>query len=228
MSYTFNNRGGTNYGIKTYNQVFAKNRKTVGASNYWDPTLISGDTVICEMSYTHAGDLIKDHKLLTWYDFDQYSQSQVYGSHWIGAGIYLCYDSDGNGWEIGDFLCCPLTEMPTAAGARPSVVKATSVAEAERPMGVALEDCNENGFATIAMMGLWPVKRNGTLGRSEAIYSRTDGSGEVDDAPIGTYKNGAFGKAIDPDFDIITSTSATPSTVDGAQVCIWGTAAEIF
>ena len=34
MSYTFNNTGGTNYGIKTYNQIFAKNRTTAGASNF--------------------------------------------------------------------------------------------------------------------------------------------------------------------------------------------------
>jgi hypothetical protein len=231
MSYTFNNTGGTNYGVKTYNEIFAINRKTVGASNYWNPTLVSGDTVVCEMSYVHASQSIKDYKLLTWYDFDQ-GGSLVYGSHWIGAGIYLCYDSDGNGWGVGDFLCCPLIEdLPGAAGARPLVVKATSVAEAERPMGVALEPCDEGGelaFATVAMMGLWPMKRQGTLGRSEAIYSRTDGSGKVDDAPIGSYKNGAFGKAIDPDFPIITSTAATPTTVDGAQVCMWGTAAEVF
>lgn len=227
MSYTFNNTGGTNYGVKTYNQIFAINRTTTGASNYWNPTLVSGDTVICEMSYVHASQSIKDYKLLTWYDFDQ-GGADVYGSHWIGAGIYLCYDSDGNGWSVGDFLCCPSIETPSGAGARPIGVKATSVAEAERPMGVALEQCDENGFATVAMMGLWPMKRNGTLGRSEAIYSRTNGSGEVDDAPIGSYKNGAFGKAIDPDFPIITSTAATPTTVNGAQVCMWGTAAEVF
>jgi len=228
MSYTFNEVGGTNHGVKTYNQIFAINRKTVGASNYWDPTLISGDTVICEIEYTHASSVIKDHKLLTWFDFDQ-GGSFVYGAHWIGAGIYLCYDSDGNGFNVGDFMCSPYEiSTPSGAGARPSVLKATNVSEAERPMGAALETCVSGGFATVGMMGLWPMKRQGALGRSEAIYSRTDGSGKVDDAPIGSYKNGAFGKAIDPDFPIITSTAATPTTVDGAQVCIWGTAAEVF
>jgi len=230
MSYTFNNTGGTNYGIKTYNQIFAKNRTTVGASNYWNPTLLTGDTVICEMSWTVESNAIKNYKLLSWFDFDQGGEL-VYGAHWIGTGIYLCYDADGNGWNVGEFLCQPEVEdLPGAAGARPMVVKASTTSEARRPMGVALEDCSEGGFATVAMMGLWPAKREGTLPRNVAIYPDNDGSGRVaDNVPGGgSYNAGAMSKAINPDFPIITSTAATPTTVDGAQICIWGTAAESY
>ena len=63
MSYTFNNTGGTNHGIKTYDQIFALNRTTSGASNYWNPTLVSGDTVIMELQYTHASSLMRNHKI---------------------------------------------------------------------------------------------------------------------------------------------------------------------
>lgn len=231
MSYTFSQVGGTNHGIKTYNQIFAKNRTTVGATDYWDPVLESGDTVLCKMTYTHASNNISNYKLLTWYDFDQ-GGALVYGSHWIGTGIYLCYCNEATGWDIGDFVCQPnLSSTPTPSpGARAIVKIASSTSEARLPMGVALEDATNGTFATVAMMGLWPMKRNVTLSRDEAIYPTNTGNGEVTNVVPGggIYNAGAFGKAIDPDFDIITSTAATPTTVNGAQVCIWGTAAESF
>ena len=92
MSYTFNNTGGTNHGIKSYDQIFALNSTTAGATNYWDPLLESGDTVIMELEYTHSDTLMRNHKLLTYYDFDEGGEL-VQGKHWIGNGIYLCYNT---------------------------------------------------------------------------------------------------------------------------------------
>lgn len=234
MSYTFNNTGGTNHGIKTYNQIFAMNRTTAGASNYWNPTLVSGDTVLCKIQYIHNSNAISNYKLLTWYDFDQ-GGSFVYGAHWIGTGIYLCYCNDTSGWDIGEFVCQPLltSEPSPSPGARPIVEKASNTDEAQTPMGVALEPADEDGsFATVALSGAWPIKRSVTLTRQQAIYSTINSSGEITNVPppvTGTqYKAGAMGKAIDIDYDIITSTAATPTTANGALICVWGTAAESY
>ena len=52
MSYTFGNTGGTAWGLKTYNQIFALNSQTVGAAEYWDQSYVNDlDTVICSTNH---------------------------------------------------------------------------------------------------------------------------------------------------------------------------------
>ena len=226
MSYTFNEKGGTNYGIKTFNQIFSPDRVVTSSANYWNPTLVSGDTVLCKMQYTHASNVIENYKLLTWYDFDQ-GGSVVYGAHWIGTGIYLCYCNETNGWGVSDFVCQPLLEdTPSPSpGTRSIVQRAISGAEASQPMGVALEPASAKGdFATVAMMGVWPAKRFGTLTLDSAVYSRRDGTGRVTATQPASYASGAMSKALDINYPVVSDSEGT--TVDGALICIWGTAAE--
>jgi hypothetical protein len=226
MSYTFNEKGGTNHGIKTYNQIFAPDRGVVSSASYWNPTLISGDTVLCKMQYTHASNVIDNYKLLTWYDFDQ-GGSVVYGAHWIGTGIYLCYCNSSSGWGVSEFVCQPKPEtVPTPSpGTRSIVQKAIIGAQAEQPMGVALEPASAKGdFATVAMMGVWPAKRFGTLTLDSAVYSRLDNTGRVTATQPVSYASGAMSKALDINYPVVSDNEG--NLVDGALICIWGTAAE--
>jgi len=227
MSYTFNNTGGTNYGIKSYNNIFALNATNTGASNYWDPPLVSGDTVIMELQYTISSSLIKNHKLLTYYDFDQ-GGSLVYGKHWIGTGLYLCYNNDSVTINPGQFVCqWQGSPLPGGAGSRTPVVVASTSGEATQPLGVAVEKGTAGSFFMVAMMGVWPALRDGVLAYDEAIYSTYDSSGAVTlTVPSGSYNKGAFGKCISLDYSIITTKTEPPETSDGCLVCIWGTSAE--
>lgn len=228
MSYTFNREGGTNHGIKDYNQIFGLNRTTVGASNYWNPDLQPGDTVIMKLEYTHDSTLMYNYKLLYYHDFDN-AGAEVYGKHWVGTGLYLCYNKDNQTIDPGDFVCqWSGNPVPTGISA-PLVEVASTSGEATQPMGVALEQASAGSYVLVAMMGLWPMKRAVTLPLNVAIFSTFNGTGAVTTAvPSGSYKKGAFGKCIRADFGIIASADAVPDEDNGALCCIWGTSAETY
>ena len=227
MSYTFNKTGGTNYGIKDYNQIFGLNRTTVGASNYWNPDLQPGDTVMMKLEYTHDSTLMYNYKLLYYHDFDN-AGSLVYGKHWVGTGLYLCYNNDNQEINPGEFVCqWAGNPVPTSISA-PLIEKASTVGEATQPMGVALEQSASGSYVLVALMGLWPMKRDVTLALDVPIYSTTNGTGKVTDDNPQSYKTGAFGKCIRSDFNIIASTDAVPDEDNGALCCIWGTSAETY
>ena len=230
MSYTFNNTGGTNHGIKSYDQIFALNSTTAGATNYWDPLLESGDTVIMELEYTHSDTLMRNHKLLTYYDFDEGGEL-VQGKHWIGNGIYLCYNNSTGAVSIGDYVIqWTGATAPGAAGTRPIVTKGRSAGEAIKPMGVALEPAASGEFFTVAMMGVWPCKRSGSLGYDEPMYlGATSTTGTLVTATDpSSGQRGALGKCIRNDYNIITSADATPETANGGLILIWGTSSEMY
>lgn len=226
MSYTFNGIGGTNHGTKSYNEIFALNSGTVGSSNYWNPDLQDGDTVLMYLSYTHDGSLMYNYKLLYYHDY-----GGLYGSHWAGTGLYLCYNNDNTTINPGDFVCQWSGGTVPNSTTLPIIVEASSAGEALQPMGVALESASAGNYILVAMMGLWPIKRaEASQAFDVAIYSTFNGSGSATITGPGdvSYKAGAFGKCIDDDFPIIGSTGATPLTSNGGLYCIWGTSAETY
>jgi len=227
MSYTFNNTGGTNHGIKTYDQIFALNRTTSGASNYWNPKLISGDTVIMELQYTHASSLMRNHKILTYYDFDQ-GGSFVQGKHWIGNGLYMCYNNSGSNINPGDFVCqWSGSTAPAAAGTRPIIDLSTSSTDSRYPLGVAVERSANGSMVMVAMMGVWPCKRFGTLALDVPMYLRTSNN-QITQTNPNAGQRGALGKCIEASFPIIDSVDADPETSNGALIAIWGTSTEQY
>lgn len=204
MSYTFGNTGGTTYGLKSYNEIFALNRTTVGASNYWNPTLADFDTVICS----------DNSKLLTYYN-----------GYWWGTGIYLCLNNSGSTRNPGDYVGASETAASSGTNSRPVIYNITSSGDRERAFGVCLTTAANQGLLTVAINGLWPVKRSGTPSTYISVHPATSNNQVLATTSPG---GGRCGKLIDLDFGIIDSTDAVPDVAAGCKVMFYGTANETY
>lgn len=223
MSYLFGNTGGTTWGLKNYNQIFALNSETVGATDYWDKSQVQNyDTVICSTN----------NKLLTAYYRNGDSSNELY---WYGAGIYLMQNM-GNAVTPGDYLIgyydlssSPSTNYPFVqtygGGGNPY----------ERCVGVALssgtafsERDGYGGPLIVATFGVWPCKiRTGTsyaprYGDHVQVYiSSSTYAGLVRrTTSSGTY--GLIGKCYDEaSFPIFIDSQAEGEPVNGRQILLW-------
>ncbi len=246
MSYTFGNAGGTTWGLKTYNQIFARNSETVGAAEYWDKSNVQDfDTVICSTN----------HRLLT----AKYMPTSDLGAtprlHWFGTGIYLCHYED-NGYgnvENGDYLVISANTSPTV---RPHVRVASGTGERQEAFGVVLIGGADRDFITVATMGVWPtyIVPSTSLDGNRTIVAveSTGNPSAVDDVSAGGI--GALGKPYpingvpvttpapwypsgdatiqqDASYPLIRTANATPlpSEYDAGLLTLhWGTAKETF
>jgi hypothetical protein len=210
MSYLFGNTGGTAWGLKTYNQLFALDRGNVSSANYWDTSSVRNyDTVICSTN----------HSLLTAYYKNGDPSNTLY---WYGTGIYLCENKDTIVIEPGDFACAYLSSS-AQTGTLPFVELSTTIA---RAFGVALTSGTANGGDILmATSGTWPTKRSETIAFGEHVIVDSGASdiGKVRGATSAVI--GTIGKLYQASFPIITDSAG--ASVDGCLTTIWGTGTEI-
>lgn len=241
MSYTFGNAGGTTWGLRTYNQIFAPNSETVGAAEYWDKSNVQDfDTVICSTN----------HQLLTAkYITDRGGKSLF----WYGTGIYVC-ERVGTNVQHGDYV---ITSAISAATVRPVIqiatATSTSLEENRRyAFGVVLATSPSNEWALVATSGVWPmlIDASGSWDGNRVIMPIKDTTNQST-VWDGTGVQGAFGQTYPingtiwpnttgnwnpsvqagPGFPIIRSTAATPASgdiKDGGLILMWGTARETY
>lgn len=224
MSYTFAGKGGTSWGLKTYNQIFAQNSETVGAAEYWDKSLVQNyDTVICSTN----------HRLLVAYYRNGNPANQLF---WYGTGIYEMQNDGGNSLYPGSY--CVMVETGGDGGltnaVRPSVTRYTSGGE-ERCVGVCLStavvtETYQEVPVLVATSGVWPIMANSS---SPPVYGShvkiTESTGSTNGGTVQSNAgaaDGLIGKCYNTTFNIITSTAASPSTRAGALVSLWGTSTE--
>ena len=225
MSYTYAGKGGTTWGLKSYNEIFALNSETVGSANYWDKSLVQNyDTVICSTN----------HRLLVAYYRLGNPANKLF---WYGTGIYEMQNDGVYPLNPGDYVV--MTEASSDGGltnaVRPSVTMWNSGGD-ERCVGVCLSsaDSAEEGFGEfpvlVATSGTWPIKANSTsppvYGSHVKVTETTSATNRGTVQANSGATQGLIGKCHLNSFDIITSTAATPTTRSGALVTLWGTATE--
>ncbi len=242
MSYTFGNAGGTTWGLKTYNQIFAPNSETVGAAEYWDKSNVQDfDTVICSTNY----------QLLTAkYITDRGGRALF----WYGTGIYVC-DRVGVNVNHGDYV---ITSNSTPGTVRPLIQIATATSASlennrRYAFGVVLASSAAETWALVATSGVWPILIDATsswdgnrviMPIKDATNQSTvfDGTGAIgafgQTYPVNgltwpTSPSGNWDASVQagPGFPIIRSTAATPASgdiKDGGLILMWGTARETF
>jgi len=210
MSYLFGNTGGTTWGLKTYNQIFALDSNEEESANYWNKSGVKNyDTVICSTN----------SRLLTAYYKNGDPSNTLY---WYGTGIYLCTNKYSSTINPGDYVLAYYTSTPPA-GNFPFVTLGTS--NLDRAVGVALTSGASDGDVLIATSGDWPVKRRETMNFNDHVRVSNDA------ADIGTVESesgggiGNVGKLKTADFDIIVNTGG--DVVNGCICTFWGTSAEI-
>ena len=215
MSYTSGNAGGTTWGAKTFNQIFAPNSETVGATDYWDKSQVEDyDTVVCSTNST----------VLTakYMNRGQSDSEQVL--HWFGTGIYLCESISSTTLEMGDYVITPLSGDSIGASVRPMIRLSGSTAGSsrQRAYGVVLVPGGIRQFVTVATLGNWPVKRTGTATSvlNDCAFADNSNAGQVALSSGGL--EGAMGKLYSTGFDIITSSAVAPTTENGAVLTMWG------
>lgn len=224
MSYLFGNTGGTTWGLKTYNQIFALNSETVGAAEYWDKSNVQNyDTVICSTN----------NKLLTAYYRNGDSSNELY---WYGAGIYLMQNMDTDALTPGDYLIAYYDTSSSPSTNYPFVQKYGGGGNPyERCVGVALsagtafdERNGYGGPVMVATFGVWPCKiRIGTsyaprYGDHVQVYlSSSTYAGLVRRNTSAGYF-GLIGKCYDETaFPIFIDSQAEGEPVDGRQILLW-------
>jgi len=107
MSYTFGNAGGTTWGAKTFNQIFAPNSENPTATEYWDKSQVEDyDTVVCSTNF----------KVLTAKYVNRAADDSTQILHWFTTGVYLCETL--NNVKMGDYVICSET---AGASVRPYV-----------------------------------------------------------------------------------------------------------
>ena len=211
MSYLFGNTGGTTWGLKTYNQIFALDSNEVSSENYWNKSGVRNyDTVICSTNHT----------LLTAYYRNGNPSNTLY---WYGTGIYLCTNRDTITINPGDFVCAyESTNVQT--GSLPFIELST---DPDKAFGVALTTgLSTSGDILIATSGTWPIKRSSpapAFASHVKLSSTTSQAGTVINSSSGVI--GAIGKLHTADFDIIENTAG--DVADGCLTTIWGTSSEI-
>ena len=204
MSYTFGNTGGTTWGLKTYNQIFALNSQTVGAAEYWDQSYVNDlDTVICSTN----------HRMLTYLN-----------GKWWGNGIIGAVNKNGSDIEPGDYV---IVSSSASGSTRPSCEITTSASELDHCFGVVLQGGADGTLCTLGTQGSWPCKTNGTIIESRPMRLDSSPAGTLFDASS-ISGDGFVGKYINVVFPIITSTAATPTTAQGHLVSLYGTANQIY
>jgi len=208
MSYTSGNAGGTTWGAKTFNQIFAPNSETVGAAEYWDKSQVEDyDTVVCSTN----------SKVLT---AKYLNRSQADGTqvlHWFGTGVYLCEVvlSSANSVQMGDYVLC---SDSGGVSVRPYVEVRDGSGDEEYAFGTVLVGGVDNDFITVATLGNWPVRRSGSVSlNTHAIQSST-----AKRVSTGGNADGAMGKFYVADFDIIRDANAVPTVAFGGILTMWG------
>ena len=210
MSYLFGNTGGTTWGLKTYNQIFALDSNETSSANYWNKSGVRNyDTVICSTN----------HALLTAYYKNGDPSNTLY---WYGTGIYLCTNKDTVVINPGSFVCA-YESTSAQVGTLPFVELSTDV---DKVFGVALSSGTANGGdILIATSGTWPIRRNGSIAFATHVKVSTSSTyiGQVQQSTSGVI--GAIGKLHTANFDIIANTAGDAD--NGCLTTIWGTSAEI-
>ena len=242
MSYTFSGAGGTTWGARTFNQIFALNSETVGAAEYWDKSNVEDyDTVICSTNnkvlvakylFRGPGD---STPVLYWFTTGVYlcqysgSVATTPGTFKIGRArvgkecrVYLCQYSGSVATTPGTFMAVSSTNSaPSGNSVRPlaEISDPSGSTGDQFSLGITLVGGVNGDSITVATVGNWPVKRDGSVNlRNHAIPDTS--AGELYDQS--TNADGSVGKFYTTNFPIITSTSANPTTVDGAIVTLWG------
>tara|TARA_Y100000389_G_scaffold69824_1_gene66533 strand:- start:2072 stop:2770 length:699 start_codon:yes stop_codon:yes gene_type:complete len=213
MSYTFSGAGGTTWGARTFNQIFALNSETVGAAEYWDKSNVEDyDTVICSTN---------NKVLVAKYLFRGPGDSTPV-LYWFTTGVYLCQYSGSVATTPGTFMAVSSTNSaPSGNSVRPlaEISDPSGSTSDQFSLGITLVGGVNGDSITVATVGNWPVKRDGSVNlRNHAIPDTS--AGELYDQS--TNADGSVGKFYTTNFPIITSTSANPTTVDGAIVTLWG------
>ena len=213
MSYTFSGAGGTTWGARTFNQIFALNSETVGAAEYWDKSNVEDyDTVICSTN---------NKVLVAKYLFRGPGDSTPV-LYWFTTGVYLCQYSGSVATTPGTFMAVSSTNSaPSGNSVRPlaEISDPSGSTSDQFSLGITLVGGVNGDSITVATVGNWPVKRDGSVNlRNHAIPDTN--AGELYDQS--TNADGSVGKFYTTNFPIITSTSANPTTVDGAIVTLWG------
>jgi len=215
MSYIDPHRSGTTFGVLEFNEIFAPN-----ASRDWDAIVSDLDTVICKIPFNDPdGDSLNAYHLLTAY------RDAIGAHHWYAPGVYQCFNADGStDMQMGDAVCIA-NSTPSALNSRPNIKLGTTTTDVDFPFGVCLEPIAQGGIGSVAMAGVWPVKRgSNTLAFRQHIVIDNSPVGVVNDVSSGT--KGAMGRLINGNYDIITDVVGT--TVNGAVILMWGTSKELY
>jgi len=212
MSYLFGNTGGTTWGLKTYNQIFALDSNNTSSANYWNKSGVKNyDTVICSTN----------HALLTAYYKNGDPSNTLY---WYGTGIYLCTNQDTVVINPGSFVCAYEQSSGTfPTGTLPFVELSTDV---DKAFGVAISSGTANGGdILIATSGTWPTRTDDSIAFAEHVQVSTSSStiGQVLGNTTGVI--GAIGKLHTASFNIVVNAAGDVNT--GCLTTIWGTSAEI-
>jgi hypothetical protein len=190
MSYTFGTTGGTCYGYKSYNQIFAINSETgtppATASNYWDKSnVLENDTVICSEN---------NIMLTARYIPNVFGKTGGSDLCWFGTGIYLAYVTDNV--FPGDYLVIDADPAPNYVSSgieQPPAFKiATSIADRPYSAGVALAASTLfRRHIPVATFGLWPVRMGGIFNKNMVSMGGTGNFVEL--ATWTTTKEGIVG-----------------------------------
>ncbi len=244
MSYTSSNTGGTTWGFKTYNQIFAPNSETVGAAEYWDKSRVRNlDTVICSTN----------NKLLTARILPVGDRSGNTAVYWFGTGIYRATLINAGTAFNGDYVV--VSDDNTGTYSLPRVTIASATSEREFSAGVVLQAYSAGTLVTIATSGIWPVRISEgfggvtTVGISgnelEAVAANSGGVGTLGLSTVANYAvvdnsitnpnqwetQLPSGTIIDGNHAIIRSTNAVPIDADhkeGNLILLWGTKREQY
>tara|TARA_R100000908_G_C3753632_1_gene147987 strand:- start:2231 stop:2884 length:654 start_codon:yes stop_codon:yes gene_type:complete len=211
MSYTFSGAGGTTWGARTFNQIFALNSETVGAAEYWDKGNVEDyDTVVCSTN----------NKVLVAKYLTRGPRNPSPVLYWFTTGVYLCqYYGPNAAVTPGTFMA--VSSINSGGSVRPlaEISDPSGSTSDQFSLGIVLVGGVNGDTITVATVGNWPVKRDGSVNlRNHAIPDTSPG--ELFDQS--TNADGSVGKFYTTNFPIITSTSANPTTVDGAIVTLWG------
>lgn len=214
MSYIDPSRSGTTFGVVDFNDIFAPNT-TID----WQNILSDMDTIICKIPFTDsASNNLNAYHLLTAYE------DAVGKYHWYGPGVYQCVNTSSTAMTMGDAVCMSTRAADAATSSRPVIKIGTTSTDVDFPFGVVLEPIAAQGVGSVAMAGVWPVKRgSNSLAFRQHIVIDNSPTGVVNDTSSGT--KGAMGKLIKQSYDIIVDGG---DVENGAIILMWGTSKEIF